>query len=43
MEVTEEGMSTDVREVQWSNALFPMDDKEDGMSTDVRAVQSENA
>ena len=43
MEVTELGMVTDVRPLQPSKALKPMDVTELGMVTDVRPLQPEKA
>ena len=39
MEVTLEGMVTEARDVQPSNALYPMEVTPEGMVTEVRDVQ----
>ncbi len=43
MDVTDEGMDTDSREVHWPNASDPMDVTPDGMVTDSREEHWENA
>jgi hypothetical protein len=42
MEVTEEGMVTEDREVQFSNTPSPMEVTEEGMSTEVREEHPTN-
>ncbi len=39
MEVTEEGMETEVRPEQPAKALFPMEVTEEGMETEIRPEQ----
>ena len=43
MEVTEVGISTEVKPVQPENAALPMEVTEDGISIEVKPVQPENA
>jgi hypothetical protein len=43
MEVTDDGMLTDISPVQPEKAILPMEVTDDGIFTDVSPVQPENA